>query len=457
MKKMSLEEFNAMPVKAAVSKNAIPAMCTMLLFLVYNLADTFFIGMTHDPLQLAAISLTTPLFTMFSAVSNIFGMGGTSVISRAMGQKRTEYTKKVSSFCMWTATAIGIILAAVLFIFAKPILKVLGASQDTLQLAYSYLAIVAFSGPFSMISGTFSKILTSEGQPKKAMIGISAGNLLNIILDPIFILGFHWDVAGAALATLISQIVAAGYYLWYFLSKQSSLSIRIKDYSAKDKICSSVLAIGIPAALGSMIMGISVMVVNSLMSGYGDMALAGSGVATKVTMVTGMLCIGIGQGIQPLLGYCIGAKDWKRYKETFRFSLLFSFVVSAIMTGLCYIFTNQIVGAFLTDSNAYDYAFRFSRILLTTSALFGIFYVFQNSLQAMGAAVPALIINISRQGLIYIPLLYVMNSILGVNGLLWAQPVADVLSLILAVILYYVTYGRKIRQTKGIVENTAKV
>ena len=157
------------------------------------------------------------------------------------------------------------------------------------------------------------------------MIGISAGNLLNIILDPIFILGFHWDVAGAALATLISQIVAAGYYLWYFLSKQSSLSIRIKDYSAKDKICSSVLAIGIPAALGSMIMGISVMVVNSLMSGYGDMALAGSGVATKVTMVTGMLCIGIGQGIQPLLGYCIGAKDWKRYKETFRFSLLFSF------------------------------------------------------------------------------------------------------------------------------------
>lgn len=127
------------------------------------------------------------------------------------------------------------------------------------------------------------------------------------------------------------------------------------------------------------------------------------------------------------------------------------------MTGLCYIFTNQIVGAFLTDSNAYDYAFRFSRILLTTSALFGIFYVFQNSLQAMGAAVPALIINISRQGLIYIPLLYIMNSILGVNGLLWAQPVADVLSLILAVVLYYITYGKKNRQTKGIVDNTAKL
>lgn len=449
MKKMSLEEYNAMPVKAAVSKNAIPAMCTMLLVLVYNLADTLFIGMTHDPLQLAAISLTTPLFMMFSAVSNIFGMGGTSVISRAMGEKRTEYTKKVSSFCMWTATAIGIILAAVFCIFAEPILKALGASQDTLPLAYSYLVIVAFSGPFSMISGTFSKILTAEGQPKKAMTGISMGNLLNIILDPIFILGFHWGVAGAAIATLISNIVAAGYYLWYFLSKKSSLSIRLKDYSAKDKICSGVLSIGIPAALGSMIMGVSVMIVNSLMSGYGDMALAGSGVATKVTMVTGMLCIGIGQGVQPLLGYCVGAKDWKRYKETFRFSLVFAFIVGVIMTGLCYIFTPQIVGAFLTDNNAYDYAFRFSRILLTTSALFGIFYVFQNSLQAMGAAVSALLVNISRQGLIYIPLVYVMNSILGVNGLLWAQPIADILSLILAVVLYYISYGKKVRQTRN--------
>lgn len=449
MKKMSLEEYNAMPVKAAVSKNAIPAMCTMLLVLVYNLADTLFIGMTHDPLQLAAISLTTPLFMMFSAVSNIFGMGGTSVISRAMGEKRTEYTKKVSSFCMWTATAIGIILAAVFCIFAEPILKALGASQDTLPLAYSYLVIVAFSGPFSMISGTFSKILTAEGQPKKAMTGISMGNLLNIILDPIFILGFHWGVAGAAIATLISNIVAAGYYLWYFLSKKSSLSIRLKDYSAKDKICSGVLSIGIPAALGSMIMGVSVMIVNSLMSGYGDMALAGSGVATKVTMVTGMLCIGIGQGVQPLLGYCVGAKSWKRYKETFRFSLIFAFIVGVIMTGLCYIFTPQIVGAFLTDNNAYDYAFRFSRILLTTSALFGIFYVFQNSLQAMGAAVSALLVNISRQGLIYIPLVYVMNSILGVNGLLWAQPIADILSLILAVVLYYISYGKKVRQTRN--------
>lgn len=440
--KTSLENFNSMPVSQAVIKNAVPAMLTMLMALIYNLADTLFIGLTHDAYQVAAISLTTPLFMMFSAFSNIFGMGGTSVISRAMGQQQKDYSKKACSFCMWTSTAIGIILAILFLIFAAPILNMLGASKDTFSFAYSYLIIVAFSGPFTMISGTFSKILTAEGQPKKAMMGSMIGNLLNIILDPIFILGFHWNIAGAAAATLISNVIAASYYIFYFRSGNSSLSINIKDYSAKNKICSRILSIGIPAALGSMIMGISVMFINNLMAGYGDMALAGSGVATKITMITGMLCIGIGQGIQPLLGYSVGAKNQKRYKAVFQFSLIFAFLIGVLMTCLCYIFMEQIIGVFLTNANAYNYAFRFGRILLTTSFLFGIFYVMQSSLQAMGAAVPALIVNISRQGLIYIPLLYILNYLQGVNGLVWAQPVADVLSLILAVTLSFISYKK---------------
>lgn len=444
---MSLETFNSMPVPQAVVNNAVPAMLTMLMALIYNLADTLFIGLTHDAYQVAAISLTTPLFMMFSAFSNIFGMGGTSVISRAMGEQRGEYAKKVCSFCMWTATGIGIIMAILFFAFAKPILNVLGASKDTLGLANSYLVIVAFSGPFAMISGTFSKILTSEGQPKKAMMGSMIGNLLNIILDPIFILVFRWNIAGAAAATLISNVIAAGYYMLYFKRGHSSLSIRVKDYSFKGGIASRVLSIGIPAALGSMIMGVSVMFINNLMSGYGDMALAGSGVATKITMITGMLCIGVGQGIQPLLGYSIGEKNKKRFTETLRFSLMFSFVVGVIMTVFCYLFMEQIIGVFLTDKDAYHYAYSFGRILLTTSSLFGIFYVLQNSLQAMGAAFAALIVNISRQGLIYIPLLYILNSALGVSGLVWAQPAADILSLCIAVVLFTSSYRKMFNRT----------
>jgi len=276
------------------------------------------------------------------------------------------------------------------------------------------------------------------------MTGQIIGNLLNVVLDPLMILGFGWNITGAAIATVIGNVAAASYYIIYFLRGKSSLSISIKDFSVKNKICSGVLAIGIPASLASVLMSISQMVMNGMMAGYGDMAIAGIGVAMKVTMITGMIAMGIGQGIQPLLGYCVGAKTWERYKEIMRFSLWFAFFLGLIMTIFCYLFTNQIVSVFLTDENAFDYAVRFAKILLTTSTLFGVFYVLTNALQAMGAAVSSLIINLSRQGIIYIPALFVLRAALGVTGLVWAQPVADILSIILAVILYQITF-RKMR------------
>lgn len=169
------------------------------------------------------------------------------------------------------------------------------------------------------------------------------------------------------------------------------------------------------------------------------MALAGIGVAMKVTMMTGMVCIGFGQGVQPLLGYCVGAKLWERFKKVMKFSLAFSLALSVVMTGVCYLFADGIVSAFLTDAAAFDYAVQFVRILLTTSFLFGVFYVFSNALQAMGAATAALIVNLSRQGMIYIPALFLLNAALGAAGLAWAQPVADLLSTALVAALYLYT------------------
>lgn len=191
-------------------------------------------------------------------------------------------------------------------------------------------------------------------------------------------------------------------------------------------------------------MSVSSIVLNSRMAKYGDMAVAGVGVAMKITMITGMICIGFGQGIQPLLGYCVGAKNWKRYRESLRFSVIFGFGLSTFMTIICYVFDWQIVGVFLSDPEALQYGVEFSRILLTTSFLFGMFYVLSNALQAMGAATSALIINMSRQGLIYIPVIFILQSIIGMDGLLWAQPVADILSVVLVVILYRVTLKNKI-------------
>lgn len=441
-RKKSLDAFNNMPVPQAVMKNVIPAMVAMLMVLIYNLADTFFIGQTHNAYQIAAVSLATPVFLMFMAVGTIFGIGGTSVISRAVGEGKAEYAKKVCAFCMWACILVGIVMSVLLLIGMDSILLLIGSSEDTWEYAGSYLTIVSCSGVFVLISNCYSNILRAEGQATRAMVGQVIGNLLNVILDPIMILGFDWNITGAAIATVIGNITAATYYIAYFLRGKSSLSIRIRDFSVKNKICSNVLAIGIPASLASVLMSISQMIMNGLMAGYGDMAIAGIGVAMKVTMITGMVAMGIGQGIQPLLGYCVGAKTWERYRKIMRFSMWFAFLLSLAMTVFCYIFTNQIVSVFLTEESAFDYAVQFARILLSTSPLFGVFYVLTNALQAMGAAVSSLIINLSRQGLIYIPSLFILKAVLNATGLVWAQPVADILSIGLAAGLYVITFRK---------------
>lgn len=428
-----------MPVPKAVMKNALPAMAAMLMVLIYNLADTFFIGQTHDDLQVAAVSLATPVFLIFMAVGTVFGIGGTSVISRAMGQGRQDHAKKVCSFCMWGCVAVGAAMSAFFLLFMDEILGWIGATPDTWDYAKTYLTIVSCCGPFVLIGNCYSNVIRAEGQSGKAMMGQLIGNLLNVVLDPLLILVFGWDIAGAAVATVIGNVVGAGYYILYFLRGSSTLSIRLKDFALGGGVCSGVLAIGIPASLGSLLMSVSQIIVNALMTDYGDMALAGIGVAMKVSMMTGMVCIGFGQGIQPLLGYCVGAKLWERFKKVMKFSLVFSLALSVVMTGVCYLFTNGIVSAFLTDPAAFDYAVQFSRILLTTSFLFGAFYVLSNALQAMGAATAALIVNLSRQGIIYIPALFILKAALGAAGLAWAQPVADLLSTALVAILYLYT------------------
>ena len=287
-----------------------------------------------------------------------------------------------------------------------------------------------------LISNCYSNVIRAEGESGKAMMGTLLGNLLNVILDPIFISVLGWNIAGAAIATVIGNVVGAGYYILYFLKGKSSLSISLKDLTMKDKVASSVLAIGIPAALGSLLMSISQIIVNSQMGEYGDMAIAAMGVAMKVVTITGMISMGLGQGVQPLFGYCVGAKLHERFKKVLRFSVVFSLLLSVALTVLCYLFTNQIVSAFLTDATAYEYAVKFSRILLTTSSLFGVFYVITNALQAMGVATSALIINLSRQGIIFIPALFILNAAIGMTGLVWAQPVADIISLFIAFMLY---------------------
>lgn len=447
MKDNTTEIFKNAPVPKAVISNIIPSIVSMIMVLVYNLADTFFIGQTKNAYMVAAVSVATPAFLFFMAVGMLFGIGGTSLISRMLGEGNGDKAKNTSSFCFWTGLFIGIFAMILIWIFVTPICRVIGASDDTLDYATQYLRIVAIGIPFLIVGNSFSNIIRAEGHAKTAMMGMIIGNMMNIILDPVMILGFGWNVAGAAVATVIGNIGAALFYGYHLLSKNTMLSIHLRDYRAGRGIAMGVFAIGIPASLNSIFMSTSNIVVNNLMRNYGDMAVAGLGVAMKVNMIVVMLLIGLGSGIQPLLGYCYGAGNKKRYMDVLKFSLCLAFGLSLIMTVVCYCGAGPLVKAFLEDSSAFEYGMSFARIYIYSGPIMGILFVLMNAIQSTGAALPALILSVSRQGLLYLPILFAFSRIFdSAKMLAGAQPVTDYLSVILATALFFFTYKKYFRK-----------
>ncbi|MBO5488580.1 MAG: MATE family efflux transporter [Eubacterium sp.] len=437
MKNKTIEIFEKAPIPKAVFFNIGPAIISMLMVLVYNLADTYFIGQTKNALMVAAVSQATPAFLVFMAIGMLFGIGGTSLISRLLGQGRKTDAKHASSFCFWTGIAVGVIGMAAILLFKGPVSWLVGATTSTFAYVEEYLVIVSFGIPFLILSNMFSHILRAEGHANKAMTGMILGNLTNIILDPIMILGLGWNVAGAAAATVIGNVVSAIFYLSHFVGGKSELSIHPKDYRARNRIATGVLAIGIPASLNSLLMSVSNVVINNLMKTHGDMAVAGLGVAMKVNMVAVMLLIGVGTGIQPLLGYNYGARNKKRYMGILKFSVGFAIALSTVMTIICYLGAGPMVKAFLDEPNAYDYGMSFARTLIISGPILGILFVFINAIQSLGAAVPSLILSVSRQGLLYVPIVLTIHHVVGTAEMLvMAQPITDYVAATLSVVLF---------------------
>lgn len=447
MEDKTTEIFRNAPVPKAVISNVIPSIISMIMVLLYNLADTFFIGQTKDAYMVAAVSVATPAFLFFMAVGMLFGIGGTSLISRMLGEGNDKKAKNTSAFCFWTGLIIGVVSMVLIWMFIRPVCQMVGASDDTIGYASEYLNIVAAGIPFLIISNSFSNIIRAEGNAKTAMAGMIFGNVINIVLDPVLILGLHWNVAGAAIATTLSNMISALFYLRHLLSKKTMLSVRLSDYCIKGGIATGVFAIGVPASLNSILLSTSNIIVNNMMAGYGDMAVAGLGVAMKVNLIVVMLLIGLGTGIQPLLGYCFGAGNGKRYMEVLRFSLILAFGMSVIMTVICYFGAGPLVTAFLDNADAFGFGMSFARIYIFSGPIIGILFVFVNAIQATGAALPALILSVSRQGILYIPILLAFHNLLHTaQTLALAQPVADYLSVVLAAALFFVTYQKYIKK-----------
>lgn len=425
--------FEEAPVPKAVALMAIPTMISMLVVVIYNMADTFFIGQTGDPMQVAAVSLATPVFMVFMALGNLFGIGGSSAISRALGEKKIERARQISSFCCYGSLGLGVIMALLFLIGMNGILKLIGASENTIGFAREYLTYIAFGGPFIMFGTAYGNILRGEGAAKESMIGNMIGTVTNIVLDPIMILMLNWGVAGAAIATVIGNIAASAFYLLYFLRGKSSLSIRLKDFHMGDRIALSVTAIGVPASLNNILMSCANIVLNQVLAGYGDTPVAAMGVASKANMLVVLLQIGLCAGIQPLIGYNYGARNKKRLMKVFRFTGLCAVVMGTVLTLFMVVARQTIIQVFINDADVVFYGIQMIIALQLSGPVIGILFLCINTIQGMGKALPSLILTVCRQGLVFIPLVFLLNSLFGLEGVIYAQPTADFVSIVLSV------------------------
>lgn len=441
--------FEDYKVPKAVAAMAVPSMLGMLINIIYNLADTFFVGQTGNSNQVAAVSVSMPLFLFFLAAGNLFGIGGCAFVSRSLGENRKDRVKTISAFCIYASLAVSVVLGAVFFIFKKPLLYLVGASDNTIVFAADYLRWIALGAPFSVLSITVSNLIRGEGAAKTSMIGMVLGQLVNIVLDPIFILdsgdklfgitlpfGLDMGVAGAAIATVIGNICSVLFYLIYFLRGKSILSITPKRFAAGGGIARGVINVGLPASLNNLLMSLSNIIVNIVLVGYGDNAVAAMGVAMKANMLVVMLQIGLGQGVQPLIGYCYGARNFKRMKKCLAFSMGCNVVIGTTMTVFYLLFRQNVIGMFINNAEVIDLGVKMLTALMSPGPVIGIMFVLNFAFQGMGKGLQSLILSVGRQGLIYIPLLFILNRFVGLNGIIWAQAAADFACILMSLLMF---------------------
>ena len=430
------ELMGKMKISKAVAKMAIPSVISSLVTVVYNMADTFFVGQTGDSLQVAAVSLTNPIFILMMAFANMLGMGGSAVLSVALGEKNELRAKKTSSFVTYASLIIGIVFAAVLIIFMNPILTLFGANEQTCEFARGYTFHISYGAPFIIWSAAASFIVRAEGASREAMIGSMIGTIANIVLDPIFISVLDQGTAGAAIATTIGNVLASAYYLWYFLKKSRVLSIHWKHFTVKEGILKRTCSSGLPTAIFSALMSVSTIVLNQILVAYGNDPVAAIGIVFKANMFITFLQMGLANGIQPLLGYSYGAGSMKRFQEVERFTKKCCVIVGVAATVLFFVAREPIIRLFISDNDVVRYGVEMLVAYMVSGPFIGILFVNMNCMQSVEHALPATILSVMRQGVLLIPLLYLLEAVAGLDGVIYGQAITDYIAVILSAVIW---------------------
>lgn len=429
---MQNELFESASVPKAYMKLALPVVMSMMVSLVYNMVDTYFIALTGKQELVAGVSLAAPIFTLMIAFGDIFGLGGSSLISRLFGEKREEEAKRASAFCLWAAIGFGIFVTIVLLVFRTPILKLLGTDAATFRYAGEYYTWIAV-GAASIILGLVpSNILRTEGLATQAMAGSILGSIVNIILDPVFIFGLGQGAAGAAMATVIGNVIADVYYIYVMSKKAKRLSVSLKEIKIPGTMIRDILVIGIPASITNLMQSIMIMITNHYLIAYGTDKVAAMGIALKANMISAFILVGFAFGGQPLVGYNYGARNKKRLKEILRFAYLFEAGLALIFTILISVFAPAIIKIFMNQSDIITNGAMMLRFQQLGMVFMAVTLVSTCVCQSVGSAAGAFVLSISRQGVLYAILLIVLNAIFGYTGIIATQACADVLTALIA-------------------------
>lgn len=433
--------FEDLPVRRAVIRQIIPAIASQMVVLLYNLADAYFVGMLNRPEQTAALTVSTSAFLMLTAISNLFGVGGASAVARSLGRKDPDRARRISAVTFWGGLASGLAYAALVSLLAAEILTLCGATAETLPAALRYMRwTVIVGGPFSVMSMLLSNLIRAEGRPGTASTGVMLGCVLNILLDPIFVLpGFlNMGAEGAGLATAISNITAVAYFLIYLLRSRKTTIItvlpgRLPDLGALAK---EILSVGFPSALQYALTVVAVAAQARFVSHYATEAVAALGIMKKLDYLPMYFAIGVSNGLLPLLAYSHGAGLHQRRREAFRFGTVISVSFALLCLGVYELFAPQLSALFIDDPVTIRYAAAFLRRTVVAMPLMAFCYPMVIQFQAMGRVRESLIVSVLRKGVLDIPLLALTDWLYPLYGCMWVQPIVDTISLAVSVRLY---------------------
>ena len=434
------ELFENAPVPKAVMTMAIPTIISSLVMVIYNLADTYFVGMLDNPVQNAAVTLAAPVLLAFNAVNNLFGVGSSSMMSRALGQKKYDVVRSSSAFGFWCALCSGLLFSLACTLFHSPLLVVLGADQATSQATGEYLLWTVSCGAApAILNVVMAYLVRSEGSALHASIGTMSGCLLNIVLDPIFILpqGLGMGAAGAGFATFLSNCFACLYFfvLLFIKRKNTYISLSPRQLRFDRGIVMGVCAVGIPSAIQNLLNVTGMTVLNNFTSLHGPDAVAAMGISQKINQVPLYISLGLSQGIMPLISYNYGSRNGSRMKAIFRYSRRISIGVITAIAASYYLWSANLVSLFMENATIVAYGSRFLRGMCLGLPFLCMDFLAVGVFQACGLGKKALLFAILRKIVLEIPALYILGTLFPLYGLAYAQFTAEVVLATAAIIV----------------------